>query len=421
MRMIMLIFMLVLISGYLYSQGMILSVQDDTLSQKSDSLQTESPKQQEKQDQEELQRLQQSAQKKIQSTPTGSEELKTKDFQQSSRSLQALNPEISVSGDMLGKYLSEAPHYTEEERSGFSLRVVEVAMQSNLDPFSLAKVILEFSPEEIALAEAFATWINPFPRLNITAGKFRQQFGVVNRWHEHALDQIAYPLPIELYMGEEGLTQTGLSVNWLIPSLIAQVNELTLQVTNSENEILFSGAEFSLPATLLHLKNYYDLDPDTYLEWGISGMAGTNDSLGFDLDQNHRWTYLAGLDFTLSWSPLNRALYKGITWRSELFYVKKELTGLDPIKAFGAFSYLDYRLDQRWIAGLRGDLAQPLETGNNGQYLWKIVPYLTFWQSEYVYFRLEFSHLAGKNLEVKDNRMTMQLNWSVGPHRHERY
>ena len=421
MRMILLIYILMILSGHLYSQETVPAAHDNILAYTNDSLQTDSTGSQVKQEQEELQRLQQSAQKKIQSTPLSSEELKTKDFQQGSRSLQALNPEISVAGDMLGKYLVESPHHSEEERSGFSLRVVEVAVQSNLDPFSMAKVILEFSPEEIALAEAFATWINPLPHLNLTAGKFRQQLGIVNRWHEHALDQIAYPLPIELYLGEEGLTQTGLSANWLMPSLIAQVNELTLQVTNSENEILFSGDEFSLPATLLHLKNYYDLNPNTYLEWGVSGIAGTNDSLGLDLDQNHRWTYLTGLDLTLSWSPLNRALYKGITWRSELFYVKKELAGVDPIKAFGAYSYLDYRLGQRWIAGLRGDLAQPLETGNKDQYLWKIVPYLTFWQSEYVYFRFEFSHLEGKNLEEKDNRITVQLNWSVGPHRHELY
>jgi hypothetical protein len=421
MRILLVVFTLVLLPGYLFSQEIILAVQDDTLSHQSDSLQTESFKQLENQEQEELQRLQQSAQKKIQLTPANSAELKTKTFQQNSRSLQAFNPEISVTGDMLGKYLSEAPHYTEEERSGFSLRVVEVAVQSNLDPFSMAKVILEFSPEEIALAEAYATWINPLPQLNITAGKFKQQFGVLNRWHAHALDQISYPLPIEMFMGEEGLIQTGLSVNWLMPSLIAQVNELTIQVTNSENAILFSGEKYSLPATLLHLKNYYDLDPDTYFEWGVSGIAGTNDSLGLDLDQNHRWTYLAGLDLTLSWSPLNRALYKGITWRSELFYVRKELAGPDPVKAFGAYSYLDYRLGQRWIAGLRGDLAQPLESGNKDQYLWKIVPYFTFWQSEYVYFRFEFSHLEGKNLVEKDNRFTLQLNWSVGPHRHERY
>lgn len=369
----------------------------------------------------ELENLQKSAQQALGVSENSKLSSSFRTFQQASRSLQAFNPELSVTGDMVSKLLLEKPYYTEEERSGFSLRAVEVALQSNLDPFSMAKVILEFSPEEIAVAEMYATWISPLPRLNITAGKFRQQFGVVNRWHEHALDQIAYPLPIELYFGEEGLSQTGISANWLMPSLFAQVNELTLQLTNSENEVLFSGEEFSLPATLLHVKNYYDINPNTYFEWGVSGLLGTNDSLGPDFTRTHRWTYMAGLDLTLSWIPVNRALYKGITWRSELFYLQKEIPASQSINALAAYSYIDYRLNQRWIVGMRGDIAQPLQVENKDQYLWKVVPYLTFWQSEYVYFRLEYSHLDGWNLDEKDNRLTLQLNWSVGPHRHERY
>lgn len=409
MRMVLCTFVYFLFFNLAFSQlnetGENKSVNSDTLSEQSN----------------ELKNLQKSAQQMLPAAESSIPSPLSRTFQQGSRSLQALNPELSITGDMVSKLLLEKPYYTDEERSGFSLRVVEVALQSNLDPFSKAKVILEFSPEEIGVAEMYATWINPLPRLNITAGKFRQEFGVVNRWHKHALDQIAYPLPVELYFGEEGLSQTGISANWLMPSLVAGVNEMTLQLTNSENETLFSGEEFSLPATLLHLKNYYDINPSTYFEWGVSGLVGTNDSLGLDVTRSHRWTYMAGLDLTLSWIPVNRALYKGMTWRSELFYLKKEIPASRVINAFGAYSYVDYRLNRRWIVGMRGDMAQPLQIENDDYYLWKIVPYLTFRQSEYVYFRLEYSHLGSKNLEEKDNRLTLQLNWSVGPHRHERY
>ena len=394
----------------------------DSLAAKLDSLEIQLKILQEKQQQGEIQSLREAARKSAASTEReDKKELQTKSFKERSRAMQALNPEISVTGDMLGKYLMEAPHYTEEERTGFQFRVAEVVLQSNLDPFSMAKVILEFSPAEIGLAEAYITWINPLPRINITAGKFRQQFGVVNRWHAHALDQIKYPLPIALYMGEEGLNQIGISTSWLMPALTAQVNELVLEITNSQNEVLFSGDEFSLPATLLRFKNYYDLSPSTYLEWGLSGMAGTNDSLGFSFDQSHRWTYMAGLDVTLSWRPLRRALYRGLVWRTELFYVKKEEKNQDRINALGGYSYWDYRLNRQLIAGLRVDYAQPLVLNNEDQYVWQLIPYLTFWQSEFVYFRLEYAHLQGKNLETKDNRVTLQLNWSLGPHKHEKY
>ncbi|UCF64421.1 MAG: hypothetical protein JSW33_00925 [bacterium] len=411
---------IIILSLFLY-QPVYTSPQIDSLAARLDSLESRLSKLQEKEQQEQLRLLREAAQKSTVTVENQQGELPQKSFSERSRALQALNPEISLTGDMLGKYLMKVPHYTQQERSGFQFRVAELALQSNLDPFSMAKVIFEFSPEEIGLAEAYITWINALPRLNIKAGKFRQQFGVINRWHAHALDQIEYPLPIALFMGEEGLNQIGISASWLMPSKLADASELVLEVTNAQNEVLFSGDEFSLPATLLHFKNYYDLNPDTYLEWGVSGLAGTNDSLGFTFDQAHRWSYMAGLDLTVSWRPLQQALYRGLVWRSEFFFVKKEMMNSDAMTALGAYSYLDYRLGRRFIAGIRGDYAQPLELDNSNRSIWKLIPYVTFWQSEFVYFRLEFAHQQGKNLEVNDNRFTLQLNWSLGPHKHEKY
>ncbi len=411
----------IIILSLFLCQPVYTSPQIDSLAARLDSLESRLSKLQEKEQQEQLRLLREAAQKSTVTVENQQGELPQKSFSERSRALQALNPEISLTGDMLGKYLMEVPHYTQQERSGFQFRVAELALQSNLDPFSMAKVIFEFSPEDIGLAEAYITWINALRRLNIKAGKFRQQFGVINRWHAHALDQIEYPLPIALFMGEEGLNQIGISASWLMPSKLADASELVLEVTNAQNEVLFSGDEFSLPATLLHFKNYHDLNPDTYLEWGVSGLAGTNDSLGFTFDQAHRWSYMAGLDLTVSWRPLQQALYRGLVWRSEFFFVKKEMMNSDAMTALGAYSYLDYRLGRRFIAGIRGDYAQPPALENNDQFIWKVIPYITFWQSEFVYFRLQFSHQQGKNLEAKDNRFTLQLNWSLGPHKHEKY
>ncbi len=408
-----LLIIIVLISTF-YAQEPVIPVNADSLHRSDDSLSVKSDTKA-----EEARSLREAARALIQNQKN--KETETRTFSEKSRSLQALNPEISLTGDMLTRYLVESPHYDEDVRTGFSFRILEIAAQANLDPFSMAKVILEFSPDEIGVGEAYITWTNPLPRTTITAGKFRQAFGVVNRWHQHALDQVTYPLPIELYMGEEGLNQVGFSFNWLLPRLTAQVNELTLQITNAENERLFSGEEFSLPATLLHLKNYYDINKSTYFEWGLSGLAGPNDSLGFTWDRKHRWTTMAGMDLTVSWVPTGRSLYRGITWRTEVFYVNKETIYPDRIEALGAYSYLDYRFGRRWIGGIRAEMAQPLEFNNTGRYFWKISPYLTFWQSEFVFLRFEFSHLEAHNFNEKDNRFTMQLNWSVGPHKHERY
>jgi hypothetical protein len=399
-----------------------IQAQLNSLQQQLDSLGAEIAKMKQKEIESELDRLRKAArQQASEAAKVQVEELEMKTFKEGSRSLQFLNPEISVVGDMLTRYLVESPHFIDEARTGFQFRVLELVFQSNVDPYTTAKAILEFSPEEIGLAEAYITWTNLLPRMNITTGKFRQQFGVINRWHAHALDQVAFPLPIQLFMGEEGLNQTGFSVNWLMPPILGNSNEFIFQLTNSSNENLFSGDEFSLPSFLGRFTNYYDLNSSTYLEFGLSGLAGTNDSLGFTLKQSHSWTYLVGLDLTLSWTPVNKSIYKGLLWRSEFFYLDKEHLLLERIKAWGTYSYVDYRLNRRWSVGLRGDIAQPAIENNSDKYLWQIIPYITFRQSEFVYLRLQYNRLEGKNMDTMDNRFILQINWAIGPHKHEKY
>ena len=119
---------------------------------------------------------------------------KSKIFKGGQRSLQALNPEISVAADAFGLYVNNENGFTESQRSGMHFRVAELQVQSTLDPFSKAKVILEFTPEEVEFAEAYVTWNRVFPDVSLMVGKFRQQFGVMNRWHGHSLDCGSYHL-----------------------------------------------------------------------------------------------------------------------------------------------------------------------------------------------------------------------------------
>ncbi|HDZ59087.1 MAG TPA: hypothetical protein ENH47_03320, partial [Ignavibacteriales bacterium] len=277
------------------------------------------------------------------------EKKEIKEFKSGQRSLQAINPEISVIGDMYGQYIANDKSFTGDLRSGAFFRVLGLHFQSNLDPFSFIKAAIEFRPAGFEFGEAYMTWTNIFPGVGLTAGKFRQQFGVINRWHSHSLDQFDFPLALTTILGEEGLNQTGLSFDWIMPSIISDANTLTLQITDGQNEQLFSGDMFSFPAGLLHLKNYWDLSRDTYLELGLTGMLGKNNQRGYDEEgnlilENSRLTALGGLDITVFWEPLNQARYHSFIWRTELYYANKKLMN-DRIKAFGGYSYVEYKLD----------------------------------------------------------------------------
>ena len=57
---------------------------------------------------------------------------------------------------------------------------------------------------------------------------------------------------------------------------------------------------------------------------------------------------------------------------------------------------------------------------SNDEYIWGVTPCITFWQSEFVFLRLQYSFYnpnEGKN----ENMLLLQSTWSVGPHKHEAY
>ncbi|MBN2495486.1 MAG: hypothetical protein JXR96_12900 [Deltaproteobacteria bacterium] len=380
---------------------------------------------------EELEKLRQAADTTAASADDESESLMDRTYITASRSLQALNPEISVAGDFLAQLVVdedfEAFYAGPHDRSGLPLRALDLHFQSTLDPFSFTKIAVGFDPAEgVGIEELYITWTGIVPQMSFTVGRFRQLFGVLNRWHEHDLDQTGYPLASQLLLGDEGLQQTGLSVKWLMPSLWAHTNELTLEVCDGENETLFSGEHFSVPTAMLHLKSYWDLSENTYLELGLSGMFGFNNRRGFEdedregaiVDEPWRKTFVGGADITLHWQPLQQARYRSLTWRSEGFWVSKEdLESAEYDHGWGVYSYLQYQLDAVWFVGLRGDLVEPL---GSDRLHWLVVPYATFWQSEFVYIRMEFQH-GEPFADCHDTRLLLQVNWAAGPHKHEKY
>jgi hypothetical protein len=399
-------------------------------------------------------------------------------FTSGQRSLQALNPELSVvvdsglqlqmndgdPGTIFGP--GEAHEHQEEgaehthshgaaNGTGFFFRHLGLHLETNLDPFSFIKVAIGMNTEGVELEEAYVTWVRVLPGVSLTLGKFLQPFGVVSRWHLPSLDQYDQPMAITTLLGG-GINQIGMSLDWLIPTRSDRTShELTFQVTTPNNGHLFTGEYFDVPTALLRLRNYFDLNDSTYLELGLTGMWGMNhqdeahvegapvptydadgnpivlyDSEGNELGPltvpgehihlDELWgnVWLAGVDLTLSWSPLSRERYRHVTWRSEFYFVSRE-TREGTIQAMGAYSYLDIGLNQSWAIGVRGDITQPFEIDPE-EVRWGVSGYLTWWQSPWVKLRLQFTHADGGDEPMVD-RLVLQFVFAAGPHKHERY
>ena len=94
----------------------------------------------------------------------------TKVFQSGQRSLQAINPEISITGDAYAQAILNKDLFTSEYRTGAYYRVIGMHIQSNLDPYSKAKAIIEFTPNGVGFGEAYMTFNNVIPDINLTIG-----------------------------------------------------------------------------------------------------------------------------------------------------------------------------------------------------------------------------------------------------------
>jgi hypothetical protein len=331
------------------------------------------------------------------------------------RNLNRLNPEISATGIFMAT--------SSDERDEFELHGAEVDIQSALDPFSRARFVIGFGHGEhgeedehgeeggVHLEEGYITYSALAGGLELTAGRFRQRFGALNRQHLHALPQTEYPLVYRKVFGEEGLAQTGLSFNWLLPRPWATANEITFELTNAENEEAFSGHDFDDFSALLKIKNYWEISPATWFEWGLSGVTGETAWAG---DSN-----VLGTDLTYHWQPPSRAKYRELTWRTEFLLSERD----DPFgveqEAWGGYSYLEGLLKRNLYAGVRYDMAEdPLDPSTSH---WGIAPYLTWWQSEYVRMRAEYGYLEDDDTGESEDRFTLQLVWSAGPHKHSTY
>ncbi len=345
-------------------------------------------------------------------------------FTSPQRRLQELNPEISILGDFYGiltfhEEEAESEDHVENDDThehaeigdGFQLKEVELSFQAPLDPYSLSKFFIGFHGDHVHAEEAYFEYTNLPGRTQLRLGKFRSNFGLLNQWHPHSYPTLYTPLFIENAFGEEGLQGVGGSLTFLLPGLWSHYNELIVEVFNGDNERAFSGAGFEKPVGLFHLKNYYDLSTATYVEFGLSGALGENDPEGDHI------TYLEGIDISMVWTPPQRAKYLTLELRGEACLEQRE-TDEGRIDTFSLFTFGDFKFSRRWTAGLQFDYIQ--DTLDKDHRTCALIPFLTFWQSEFVRLRFQYNGVRHPDGEWRHG-LAMQSTWALGPHKHEKY
>jgi hypothetical protein len=264
------------------------------------------------------------------------------------RTSPSTNPNISVIGDFRLHYISNQDRHFDA-----NLHETEFSFQSTIDPYAKADFFYAVSRDPVTgefsgeIEEGTLTTLTLPAHLQLKAGKFRQMVGRINPVHPHALPFVDMPNAYVNYFGEDGLNDEGLSMSWLIPNTIFY-QELTFELTDgAQNSPSFEKSLTNHYQALAHLKNFWDLDPNTTLELGVTGITGENDST--------YTTNMLAADITYKWKPLQMNTYRSFTWQSEFYFSNANRNATQATNSLGFYSMLNYQIAKRWFVTARYD------------------------------------------------------------------
>lgn len=385
----------------------------------ADRIQSDESQNDKTQEENELENLKKQIEEETTKEKKDKEEAEQSRTSSGALNLNRLNPEISLTGDVIGFHHTNtnALAVLEEETKpeDFTVREIELAFVSMLDPYSRMKVFLSYEDGEVSLEEGYAEYLAIPGGFRVSIGKQYQQVGLLNRWHQHAFPQVDRPPVLEEFLGKENLSQTGVHLSWLLPKWLISSGELTVEALAGDAEP-FAGNRLTKPAWSAHLNNYQDVSSSTFIEFGGSAAGGL---IQEDPDLSNR---IYNVYFRFNWTPMERAKYRGLDIWGEGFVNKRTiLTSLGErigLNRKGGFVYVEYRLNQRLLAGIRADYVERLDPMERKE--WWLTPVLTLWQSEWVRIRAQYSYIHTNN-EGVDHRFMVQLTWAAGPHKHETY
>ena len=360
------------------------------------------------------------------------------------------NPAIGLVGETIFSYHSKSSDATGNARpGGFDVfqRSVELNVAAAVDPFATGYAVINASADaatgEAALdVEEAALQTTSLPgNLELKAGRFFGEFGRLAYIHDHELPFVNRPLVLDEYIGGESQSD-GAQLNWLAP--IDHYVSATVGIgdhfggddPNPENPgpyRPFTGLNF-----WGRLSSYWDLTSNWQLEAGVSGLINPReeDRGGAILQPNGVTTLtekerrLAGVDFKLSYVPLQDNQFRRFDWGTEILYSDNPYLN-DPdgipsngdefensVGSLGMYSYASYKWSRQWSGGFLFGYAQ--SPFNHSDQTYEYSPFITFALSHWNQLRLQYTHTSHDAVSglKPDDAVYLQWAWIIGAHSH---
>jgi hypothetical protein len=320
-------------------------------------------------------------------------------------------------------------------------REIELNLFGAIDPFARGEVRIEAAEEfedgereiHVGLAEAHLTLTALPAGLGAKLGLMRTRFGLLNAVHTDALPFVDRPNVLTRFFGEEGLVESGVELTWVPP--LPVYLEAVVGVFNGDNEEAFGRGSLRSPLVTGRLRTFLDFADAGALQLGVSAATG-------ETEAGNRQTF-AGLDAKYKWIPAGwrhplLTLGGEAIWSFRRAEIEREVEievdtdgdGLPDATTteiqvdrrsrdrFGSYLYAEVQPWRRWAFGARYDWTQLLEDPGRE---WAIGPYVTFWASDFLRFRLAYKHTERNRPESfagvrRADEVFLQATFILGAH-----
>ena len=338
----------------------------------------------------------------------------------------SFNPDLAVVSDFVGNISTLNAN---KARNRFDIRAVELDLRAAVDPRADAVAVLPFTrdvenplffqpgqPQSgpdtgVEIEEAYL-FLHDFGVENLTAklGHFHLRFGRQNILHSHDWPTVDNSFVNQSFLAGEAIADSGISLSYVIPPKLVhnQYLEIIAEIISGEggdSPTLNNDATVDSPALNLHAVWNHDVSKDWNLELGTSWLSGKHDNTG------HLQTNLFGFDFTLLHTdPSGR--FNNQVFMGEAIYGITDTSSTDTQHSFGAYLLAQQQLNRDWYYGMRVDWTK--DSLDDSREVWGFSPYVSWYWSEFLRFRLEYQHKEGDTPD--DNTLYFQATWIFGAH-----
>jgi hypothetical protein len=344
-------------------------------------------------------------------------------------------------------------HGTLNEKRGFNLNYAELYLYAPVDPYFDLYATIPFSEDGAEVEEAYAVTRGlPFG-FQFKVGKFRSSFGRLNAQHPHVWDFANQPLVYKVLLGDDGLKEKGVQLNWLAPTPFYLL--FGVEVLQGENEQSFgtegfkvntrsdgSGTDITIGDTkkpnlyVGFVKTSFDVGNLSFLT-GLSFATGHSRINHLEGDDPHAFagkTKLYGFDLTAKYFLDS---YRYISFQGEYLYRDQkgtrygynnagDLRTAELKKEQGGFyTQLVFKFDRMWRAGFQYNLINKNDVKRNGVKM-NLPDNFPAYYAMLEYSPTEFSRIrfqVGQNRAFFHdgsrktvNEVILQFNFAIGAH-----